>query len=55
MGGWNVKDATLRLMRCLMTNDLATRFNFCGKGEKDAFGDLALNKLVFRKLLYSDI
>ena len=48
-GGANVPEATRRMMGCMITNELATKFNWKGKGEKRGFSKLLLSEILFRK------
>jgi hypothetical protein len=40
IGGENVKDCVRRIMKCIIKTELAVKFNWKGKGDKDAFGIL---------------
>lgn len=46
-----VKDTTKRIMKQLMTNDLAKTFNFRGHGNKHAMSALSLVDVVFGESL----
>ena len=45
-GGKDVGETTRKIMRSVMTNDLARRFNYAGHGSKHAFGALQLKDVV---------
>lgn len=42
IGGENVKDCVRRTMKSLITTDMAVKFNWKGKGEKNALFVLAI-------------
>lgn len=50
-GGGNVKDTVGRVMKEIMTCDLARQYNFLGQKGKFPFGTLRLASAVYSKLL----
>lgn len=46
IGGATGKEATRRILRKVLTNELACQFNFMGSGEKHAFSALCLKDIV---------
>ncbi len=50
IGGRDLVDTTSRVMSGILENALAMKFNLRGKGEKRAFAQLALFRIVISKL-----
>ena len=46
IGGHNKYDVTRRIMRALMTNDLARKLNFAGRGNKQGIKDLKILSVI---------
>ncbi len=49
VGGKSVDEATRRVLRYTMTDDLACHFNWRGKGQKNAFSELQLKSVIISK------
>ena len=52
IGGHTAEDTTRRVMKQVLDNKLAQMFNWAGKGEKHAFGQLILKDVVIGRKLY---
>lgn len=53
VGGKDVADTTRRILRCLMTNGVARRMNFAGRGQKHGISELKiLDVVIGKELLY---
>ena len=48
-GGQTLKETVWRIMKEVMTNQLALKFNWCGTKGKAAFKDLRLSNVLFSK------
>lgn len=55
MGGKDIKGLTFNLLRKLMTDQLACSFSYVGGKRKEAFYDLQLRNIIFRKYIYKYI
>ena len=51
VGGKDVAETTRRIMRTLMTNAVASRMNFAGRGRKTGIADMKLLSAVIGELL----
>lgn len=54
VGGANTAEATRRMMASLIFNELATKFNWQGKGAKRGFGKLLLAGILLRTYKIDD-
>jgi len=53
IGGKDIADTTRRILRCLMTNAVAGRMNFAGRGHKHGISELkVLDVVIGKELLY---
>jgi len=46
VGGKDVADTTRRILRCLMTNTVARRMNFAGRGSKTGIAEMKILDVV---------
>jgi hypothetical protein len=49
IGGKDVAETTRRILRSIMTNDVARRMNFAGRGSKTAIGEMKILGVVVGK------
>ena len=52
IGGKNVAETTRRIMRHLITNDVASRMNYAGRGGKKGIEKMRLLKVVIGRAIY---
>lgn len=50
IGGANLQDTVRRILRYAVTNSLAIKYNWCGKGEKQSFGILKLKDTIIKSV-----
>lgn len=51
VGGTSVDDATRRMMKYILSNELAMQYNLFGRHGKKKFKDLRLFNVVYGKLI----
>lgn len=55
IGGKDVASTTRNVLRCLMTNGVAAKMNFAGRGGKTAIQNMILLKAIIGKTTFSPV